>query len=62
MPLDDLRWNLKVDGILGVHSNTVHQLIFVGELLVVKMLLQVVHSVSVEGSDVSLLLCGNMRS
>ena len=62
MPLDDIGRNLEVFWVLGVHGNTVHQLILVGKLLGVKLLLQVVHSVSVEGSDVSLLLCGNMRS
>ncbi len=39
LSLDDIGWNLEVDGILCVHENSAHQLILVGELLVVKLLI-----------------------
>lgn len=51
MPLDDFGWDMEVVRILGVHGNTVHQLIFVGELLVVELLLQVVHSIFVKNGQ-----------
>ena len=41
MPLDDLWRNLEVFRIFGVHGNAVHQLVLVGELLLVKVLLQI---------------------
>ena len=48
MPLDDWWWDMEVLWVLGVHGNTVHQLVLVGELLVVELLLQVVHSIFVK--------------
>ena len=45
MPLDDLWRNLEVLWVLGVHGNAVHQLVFIGKLLVVELLLQVVQEI-----------------
>ena len=51
MPLDDWWWDMEVLWVLGVHGNTVHQLVLVGELLVVELLLQVVHSIFVKNGQ-----------
>ena len=49
--LDNVGRNVEVVWVLGVHGNTVHQLIFVGELLVAELLLQVVHLICIENSQ-----------
>ena len=41
MPLDDIWWNLEVISIFGVHIDTIHQLVSVGELLGLKVLFEV---------------------
>jgi hypothetical protein len=51
VPLDNVGRNVEVVWVLGVHGNTVHQLIFVGELLVAELLLQVVHLIFIENSQ-----------
>lgn len=48
MPLNDFGWDVEVLLVLCVHSNAIHQLVLVGKLLVVKVLLQVVHSIFVK--------------
>ncbi len=50
VPLDDVWWNVEVLRVLGVHGNTVHQLVLIGELLVVELLLQVDHSMPIADS------------
>jgi hypothetical protein len=40
VPLDDIGRDVEVVGVLGVHGDPVHQLVAVGEVLVVKLLLQ----------------------
>lgn len=49
--LDNVGRNVEVVWVLVVHGNTVHQLIFVGELLVAELLLQVVHLICIENSQ-----------
>ena len=41
MFLDDIGWNLKTVAVLGVHRNTVNQLVAVGELLLLELLFQI---------------------
>ena len=40
MPLNDIGRDVKVLGILGVHSNAIHQLVVVGKLLGAEFLLK----------------------
>ena len=40
MSLDDIGWDVEVFGILGVHGDSIHQLIAIGELLGVEQLLK----------------------
>jgi hypothetical protein len=40
MPLDDIRCDVEVFGVLGVHDDPVHQLVVVGELLGVELILK----------------------
>ena len=35
MPFDDVRWDVEMLRVLGVHHDPVHQLVLVGEVLIV---------------------------
>ena len=43
MPLDDIRWDVEVFRVIGVHGDPVHQFVVVGDLLVVELLLKSCH-------------------